>query len=313
MTRFIHDKFAKDYLEELLSPFGTVQAPRSVSAEVREIDVWFEPAPINQENPELLGLLGRLATTPCILEPFRNPVTPQEICDCLSKELEIRRKYYRETARNPREVADLVLPRLWILTPTASVAVLSGFRAILEPEWLPGVYLMAPELRSAIVVIHQLPCTPETLWLRILGKGNVQKQAIEEIETLPVSHPFRTNALTMLNRLRADLQVTTNKDVEDQELIMRLSPLFDQQLEQAKQEAQQQGIQQGIQEGIQEGIQQGQRRLIENLLTSRFGSLDQQLAAMISPLLALPPEELAPLLLQLSREELLSRFGERNS
>ena len=26
MTRFIHDQFAKDYLEELLKPFGEVQA-----------------------------------------------------------------------------------------------------------------------------------------------------------------------------------------------------------------------------------------------------------------------------------------------
>jgi len=294
MTRFIHDKFAKDYLEELLTTFGTVQAPRSVSAEVREIDVWFEPAPISKGNPEVLGLLGRLAATPCILEPFRNPVTPQEICDCLSKELEIRRKYYRETSRNLTENADLVLPRLWILTPTASIAILSGFRAILEPEWLPGVYLMASELRTAIIVIHQLPRTSETLWLRILGKGNVQKQAIEEIEALPESHPFRTNALTMLNRLRADLQVTANKDVEDQELVMRLSPLFDQQLEQARQEAR----------------QEGQRGVIENLLALRFGSLDEELTAIIEPLLTLPSAEFTRLLLQLSREELLSRFGE---
>jgi len=71
---------------------------------------------------------------------------------------------------------------------------------------------------------------------------------------------------------------------------MRLSNLFDQQLEQAR--------------------QQGQRGVIENLLASRFGSLDEELAAIISPLLTLPPEEFAPLLLQLSREELLSRFGE---
>ncbi|WP_210407554.1 hypothetical protein [Hydrocoleum sp. CS-953] len=27
MTRFIHDQFAKDYLEELLSQFGECQAP----------------------------------------------------------------------------------------------------------------------------------------------------------------------------------------------------------------------------------------------------------------------------------------------
>jgi len=28
MTRFIHDQFAKDYLEELLSPYGEVKAPQ---------------------------------------------------------------------------------------------------------------------------------------------------------------------------------------------------------------------------------------------------------------------------------------------
>ena len=55
MTRFIHDQFAKDYLEELLSPFGTVQAPRRVAAEVREIDVWFSPASENQASTETLG------------------------------------------------------------------------------------------------------------------------------------------------------------------------------------------------------------------------------------------------------------------
>ncbi len=136
-----------DYLEELLRTLGRVQAPRSVSTEVREIDVWFEPTSSSTGNPELLGLLGRLAATPCILEPFRNPVTPQEICDCLCKELEIRRRFYRETIRNAQELADL--PRLWILTPTASPAILSGFRAIVESEWLPGVHLMAPELANS--------------------------------------------------------------------------------------------------------------------------------------------------------------------
>ena len=73
---------------------------------------------------------------------------------------------------------------------------------------------------------------------------------------------------------------------------MRLSPLFDQQLEQAKQE--------------------GQRSVIESLLRSRFGELDSQLAAIIDPILALSPEEFTPLLLQLSREELLARLSPSN-
>jgi hypothetical protein len=50
--------------------------------------------------------------------------------------------------------------------------------------------------------------------------------------------------------------------------------------------------------------------LIETLLRSRCGSLDEKLAAIVAPLLALNPEEFVPLLLQLSLEELLERFGQ---
>ena len=55
--------------------------------------------------------------------------------------------------------------------------------------------------------------------------------------------------------------------------------------------------------------QQGERLVVENLLLVRFGALDAELSAIIEPVLALPPEEFTPLLLQLSREELLARFG----
>ncbi|MFM6355937.1 MAG: hypothetical protein ACKPH7_25145 [Planktothrix sp.] len=80
MTRFIYDQFAKDYLEELLSILGEVQAPREVRGEVRQIDVWFVPQPEKEVNAEILGLLGRLARTPPLFEPFCNPATPDKIC-----------------------------------------------------------------------------------------------------------------------------------------------------------------------------------------------------------------------------------------
>ncbi len=50
MTRFIHDQFAKDYLEELLSSLGEVKSARVVRGEVREIDVWFSPQMLDN-NP----------------------------------------------------------------------------------------------------------------------------------------------------------------------------------------------------------------------------------------------------------------------
>jgi hypothetical protein len=54
MTRFIHDQFAKDYLEELLKPYGEVQAASQVAGEIREIDVLFTPFPNQTTNTELL-------------------------------------------------------------------------------------------------------------------------------------------------------------------------------------------------------------------------------------------------------------------
>jgi hypothetical protein len=308
VTRFIHDQFAKDYLEELLTPLGDVQAPRRVSGEMRQIDVWFTPKlPQSTAAIQPLGLLGRLATTTAIFEPFRNAVTPQEICDCLLKLLEIRGELQREANRNNTNLQESDLPILWILTPTASAPLLSGFRAIIDDNWLPGVYLMADYLRTAIIVIHQLPRTPETLWLRILGKGNVQKQAIDELAALPVDRPGRTNALKLLYNLQRNLGINQSLEAEDRELIMRLAPLYEQDREQAIRE----GEQRGIQQGMQQGMQQGERLVVENLLRVRFGLLDEQLTAIIEPLLTLTPEEFTPLLLQLSREELIARFNER--
>jgi len=147
------------------------------------------------------------------------------------------------------------------------------------------------------VAIHQLPRTEETLWLRILGKGATQRQAIEELIALPREQPLRSNALDLLANLRVNLAATENLDQEDREIIMNLSPLYLQRLEAA------------VQEGRHEGRQTERRATIENLLRVRFGSLDEALLIIVEPMLELPPEEFTALLLQLSRDELLERFG----
>ena len=77
MTRQIHDQFAKEYLEELLAPLGTIKKSKKVKSEVQEIDVWFEPASSPSRTELPLGLLGKMAATSCLFEPFRNP--PSEI------------------------------------------------------------------------------------------------------------------------------------------------------------------------------------------------------------------------------------------
>ena len=40
-----HDQFAKNYLEQLLSPLGIVEISKEVSDETRQIDLFFSPNP----------------------------------------------------------------------------------------------------------------------------------------------------------------------------------------------------------------------------------------------------------------------------
>lgn len=49
------------------------------------VDVWFSPAACPEPQPESLGLLGRMAVTSCLIEPFRNQPTPTEVRNCLLK------------------------------------------------------------------------------------------------------------------------------------------------------------------------------------------------------------------------------------
>ncbi|MBP0029177.1 hypothetical protein [Roseofilum sp. Guam] len=58
----------------------------------------------------------------------------------------------------------------------------------------------------------------------------------------------------------------------------------------------------------EEGEQRATLRLIADILRVRFGELDEELAAIVKEIATLPSDEFTPLLLQLSREELLERF-----
>ena len=291
MTRFIHDQFSKDYLEELLKNYGEVQAPSRVAGEVREIDVLFLPFPNQSANLEVLGLLGRLASTPAIFEPFRNPASKEEITDCLLKLLEVKGALQRKANRNKTQIVEEEIPKLWILTPTASTTLLSGFGAVEKTDYCPGIYFLADYLRTAVVVIHQLPRTPETLWLRVLGRGTVQKQAIDELISLPENYPFYQVMLELLYNLQQNLRINQNSEPEDRELIMRLAPLYQQDRERAIQEGIERGLQRGIERGIEKGLEQGleqgaqrEQKLILRLLNRRFGEISLSLIEQIKKL-----------------------------
>ena len=141
MTRFPHDEFAKGFLESLLSPFGEVQTSFKISSEVREVDVYFQPDAATQPTPEL-GLLGKIARTNFVLEPFRNPPTIFQIRACMGKLFDLHANLIREAKRTKQpELDNTDLPMLWILTPTLSKPLLSEFHAILSTEFSPTGFI----------------------------------------------------------------------------------------------------------------------------------------------------------------------------
>ncbi len=101
-----------------------------------------------------------------------------------------------------------------------------------------------------------------------------------------------------------------NYYIEDREKAVQEG--IQQGVERGIQQGVQRGIQQGVQRGIQQGVQRGIRKMIENMLLARFGTIDPELETIIPSLLALPSEEITPLLFQLSRSELLERFQDNN-
>ena len=307
MTRFIHDRFAKEYLEELLSPIGTVNIGKDVTSEVREIDVYFTPSNAIPEYSETLGLLGKMANTTAIFEPFRNPANVSEICSCLGKLLDVRGELERKFRRENTRYDDGQLPKLWILMPTASKALVDSFNAIPDTEnWMQGIYFLGESLRTAIVAIHQLPETPETLWLRILGKGGVQQRAISQLSALAADDPLRIIALELLYRLQSNLVTDAPQELEpeERELIMTIAPLFQQEIQAARQQAREEGLEEGLEQGLEQGLERGrqeqQRLILENFLRVRFGELSPKMTVFLSPISKLQAAEFTVLLLAIS-------------
>ncbi|MEO1134931.1 MAG: hypothetical protein AAFX40_19805, partial [Cyanobacteria bacterium J06639_1] len=285
MSQNPFDQLSKQLLEELLSPLGRVELSREVLGESRFVDVWFDPDPDKiADVPAGLGVLGRMAQTPCLLEPFRNAPSPVDVESCLLKLFAVVTEWRKRQQREQAMSNAIAAPHLWLLSPTASEAFLRSMGASPKDGWPVGVYGTASLFRTTVIAIHQLPATADTLWLRLLGKGRVQKRAIEELLDRPAEAPWRESALRMLASWRITIEARGQLEAEEQEVAMALSQAFLELEKEIEQRGLQQGLQQGIERGMQQGIEQGLQRgelqaaraIARNLLTTNLS--DAQIA-----------------------------------
>jgi hypothetical protein len=223
MTQAPHDQLAKQYLEEFFTPLGWVERQYEVPGEAKYVDVWFVPDPAVLGPAPNLGLLGRIATGKCLLEPYRNAPSRSEVRTSLLKLLWVQEDEQRKAES---ALPEAELPRLWVLAATTSEPLLTAAGAVPKADWLPGVYFSPALFRLAIVAIDQLPETQETLWLRVLGRGKIQERAIREVLALPASNPRRETVLRLIASWKVRLDLEELADFTSQEEIMAFSEAF---------------------------------------------------------------------------------------
>jgi hypothetical protein len=144
-----------------------------------------------------------------------------------------------------------------------------------------------------------LPVTPDTLWLRILGKGKTQQQAIDELLTFTPDHPQRQRTLELLLTWGITIENTAYLSQSEQQIMIKLRALY------------QENIQAAEQEGIQTGVKTERRATLETILSSRFGRIDPEFTTVIDKAIALSASDysqLLPQLFSIAREDLLNQF-----
>jgi Domain of unknown function (DUF4351) len=295
MSRTPFDAFSKQLLQAILDPLGQVNLNREVSGEPRWVDVWFEPSPAASPEPD--GLLGQMAATPCLFEPFRAQPPVIQMLNCKHKLFSVFGELQRQAERENRTISDALegFPRLWVLTPSASDTLLRRLKLEADPNWPSGVYFASEADRTALVAINQLPATPDTLWLRLLGKGRTQHRAIAEVLALPLEDPSRLLVLQLLATWKISMEVSEFIEQEEQELMMQLTQAY---LE-------------WEQRTEQRGIEQGERLLIQRQLSRRVGPLSPELQSRLETLALAQLESLAEALLDFETMADLETWLER--
>ena len=267
MTRINFDQMSKQYLEEFLLPFGTVQRQYEVPGEAKFIDVWFVPDGVtggmaNGRSLTIddLGLLGQMLQKPCVFEPYRNIPSRTNVRVSVMKLVWVQEDERRKA--NKDELLEEDQPVLWILAATTSRPLLRAANVVTHPDFPAGVYFVADIFKTAIVAIDQLPIVPETLLLRVLGRGATQKRAIEEALALPIDRPQRKIILQLVASWKIRMDIGELVDFVEQEEIMAFTEAF------LAWEQETEG--KGRKEGRKEG-QKGEREAIAlNLLRQGF-------------------------------------------
>jgi Domain of unknown function (DUF4351) len=205
-----------------------------------------------------------------LFECYSDPPSVEDVEACVRKQLVVHqeRKLAARRGRQDRPPK----PRLWLMSAGRPDAALHAYEARPMPDWPLGFWQARPAARTHWVLVHELPAVPDTLLLRLFGRGSTLAQALGELEALAPDALERRVALPLVLAFRRGI---SQNDLEDQDMqaYQRLMAVYDDMINEAQEK--------GLKKGRREGLMEGERAVLVRQLTRRFGPLPRKAAARI--------------------------------
>jgi hypothetical protein len=255
------DHLAKQIGQEALRLSGTTVTHDEITAETQYADLRHEPDPARRDERNRIGLLGRLASEPCLIEVYSGAPGADEFRACLAKHLvswQARARKARldsrkriEQGRAPDTFVDSFL---WIIAAGSPTKLLA--KLALEPAagWPAGVSLFGGDiLRVGLIVASELPRDTTTLLVRLMAAGPLLAPAMKELAALPRDAYERAVVEPVLLAFQYRLEQAPSPSPEEQEFIMDLLN----------------GWEVARTEGLTEGLTQGQAHAVLTVLRVR--------------------------------------------
>jgi Domain of unknown function (DUF4351) len=311
------DNFSKAYTTALYQTKGEVKTNIQVkNDENLEIDLMFVANPQNSAwADEDLGLFDRLMRvhpTICI-EHYSGYLNADHIIRSATRMDLYGIEAQKEAKKLGHRFGKDQKPFTWMLATGCSENTLRSFGARPDLDLGPGIYRVIPGLRMGIVVIRSLPETPETLWLRGLGKDQILTKAFDKIRSLPRTKRERNDIVGVCIRHYKYLseKISTglsNEEAAFMKTMQEIDTIYQAEMNRASLE----GEKRGQKRGEKKGRQEERIDLILRQLNRRIGNLSIPIQTQIKGLSLEPLGLLAEDLLDFSRVEDLVRWLDEN-
>ncbi len=279
MIRTPFDRFAKSVVVDHVGPRGTAVSEQEISSDTQRADLSWTPDPARLASHPPRDLLDSMANVASLWEFFHHAPSLWELLMCLQK-LIAWHAILRRAAFTAKEKPPRLPPPTWILAANASPAIRAAMGLVpMSAAWGPGFYSGPPGDRLRAVVLRELPRTPATLLLRLLGSGATFRDALDDLAALPPDAHERAVVLPQLERLRLTLpglSSTEEKKMKHDELLRITEKLHLEYVQSLKDE----GFSRGVAKGVAPMVHLFSRRLGRALTDAEHTSIAARLDAL---------------------------------